>query len=143
MKIPKSSFLTLLKSFRLENCYASLTFTKPCDVSSYNVFHFLLLLVFQNKNLFRFLNSKRKGQAISKNTYYRFLNDTSFNWTKFILLLSVKVIDIFRTLTRSKRAKVFVLDDSVIKHNRSKAMELLVPVYNHVEYKYQEFTRTV
>ncbi|MCI8586743.1 MAG: hypothetical protein HFI92_12820, partial [Lachnospiraceae bacterium] len=47
--------------------------TKTCGISAYEVFQFLLLLVFQGKNLFRFLNSKRKDLAVSKNTYYRFL----------------------------------------------------------------------
>lgn len=62
--------------------------TKSCGVSAYEVFQFLLLLVFQGKNLFRFLNSKHKDQAVSKNTYYRFLNETSYNWGRFLLLLA-------------------------------------------------------
>lgn len=49
--------------------------TKSCGVSAYDVFQFLFLLVFQGKNLFRFLNSKHKNQAVSKKTYYRFLNE--------------------------------------------------------------------
>ena len=52
--------------------------------SFYEVFQFLLLLVFQNCNLYHFLNSKKKDTAFSKNTYYRFLNNASFNWVKFI-----------------------------------------------------------
>lgn len=46
---------------------------KACGIPAYEVFHFLLLLAFQKMNLFRFLNSKHKEQAVSKNTYYRFL----------------------------------------------------------------------
>ena len=84
--------------------------TKSCGISAYEVFQFLLLLVFQGKNLFRFLNSKRKDLAVSKNTYYRFLNDTSFNWTRFLLLLSAKVTNAFSALTRPERVKVLVLD---------------------------------
>ena len=96
------------------------------------------MLVFQGKNLFRFLNSKRKDQAVSKNTYYRFLNDTSFNWTGFILLLSAKVTCIFSALTRPERVKVLVLDDSVVKRNRNKSVEPLARVYDHVEHKFQK-----
>lgn len=40
--------------------------TKSCGISAYKVFQFLLLLAFQGMNLFRFLNSKRKDQAVSK-----------------------------------------------------------------------------
>lgn len=33
---------------------------------------------------------------------------------------------------------MLVLDDSVVKRNRSKAVELLARVYDHVEHKYQK-----
>lgn len=100
--------------------------------SFYEVFQFLLLLVFQNCNLFHFLNSKKQDTAFSKNTYYRFLNNTSFNWYKFITLLSSKVIAYFDTLTRPERVMCLVLDDSVIERSRSKKVELLSYVFNHV-----------
>ncbi len=76
---------------------------------AYEAFQFLLLLVFQGKNLFRFLNSKHKDQAVSKNAYYRFLNETSYNWNRFLLLLAARVIAIFDKLTRKERVKVLAL----------------------------------
>ncbi|MDY2752168.1 MAG: transposase [Blautia obeum] len=97
-----------------------------------------MLLVFQDKNLFRFLHSRRREQTVYKNTYYRFLNEPSFNWRKSLLLLAVKVTSAFSRLTRPERVKVLVLDDTVIKRNRSKAVELLARVYDHVEHKYQK-----
>lgn len=108
---------------------------KCCGVSAYEVFQFLLLLVFQGKNL---LDSKHKDQVLSKNTYYRFLNQESFNWTKFLLLLTAQVTTAFSSLTRPERIKVFILDDSVIKRNRSKSVELLARIYDHVEHKFQK-----
>ena len=95
----------------------------------------MLLLVFQGKNLFRFLNSKHKDQAVSKNMYYRFLNETSYNWYKFLLLLAAKVTSAFDALTRPERIKVLVLDDSIFSRNRSKAVELLARVYDHVSHQ--------
>ena len=112
--------------------------TKNCGISAYEVFQFLLLLVFQGKNLFRFLNSKHKDQAVSKNTYYRFLNEPSYNWKKFMLLLSARVVSAFDRLTRPERVKVLVLDDSVIARNRSKKVELLARVYDHVDHKFKK-----
>lgn len=109
---------------------------KNCGISVLEVFRFLLLLVFQNKNLYRFLESKHKEQAVSKNTYYRFLNEVSYNWNKFLLLLSTKVITEFSRLTKPNRVKVLILDDSVIARNRSKKVELLANVYDHVSHKY-------
>ena len=128
----QNQFSNAIKELQIGKLMRKSNITKSCGVSAYEVFQFLLLLVFQGRNLFRFLNSKRKEQAVSKNTYYRFLNDTSFNWTKFLLLLAAKVTSAFSRLTRPERVKVFVLDDSVIKRNRSKAVELLARVYDHV-----------
>ena len=134
----KNQFSNAIKELQIGKLMRKSNIAKSCGISAYEVFQFLLLLVFQGKNLFRFLNSKRKDLAVSKNTYYRFLNDFSFNWTKFLLLLSAKVTSAFSRLTRPERVKVFVLDDSVIKRNRSKAVELLARVYDHVEHKYQK-----
>lgn len=66
------------------------------------------------------------------------MNDTSYNWKKFLLLLAAKVISAFTMLTRPERIRVFVLDDSVVKRNRSKQVELLARVYDHVEHKFQK-----
>lgn len=127
-----------MKELQLRKMLRKSNITKSCGIPAYEVFQFLILLVFQGKNLFRFLNSKRRDQAVSKNTYYRFLNDTSFNWTRFLLLLAVKVTGTFSSLTRPERVRVLILDDTVIKRNRSKAVELLARVYDHVEHKYQK-----
>ncbi len=134
----QNEFSASIKELQIGKLLRKANITKNCGVPAFEVFQFLLLLVFQGKNLFRFLNSKHKDQAVSKNTYYRFLNDTSFNWTKFLLLLAAKVTGIFSTLTRPERVKVLVLDDSVVRRSRSKAVELLARVYDHAEHRYQK-----
>ena len=133
-----NKFSVALKELQIGKLLRKSNITKSCGVSAYEVFQFLLLLVFQGKNLFRFLNSKHKEQAVSKNTYYRFLNETSYNWSKFLLLLAVRVTSAFDSLTRPERVKVLILDDSVIKRNRSKSVELLARVYDHVEHRFQK-----
>lgn len=133
-----NQFFHALKELQIAKLLRRANITKTCGVSAYEVFQFLLLLVFQGKNLFRFLNSKHKEQAVSKNTYYRFLNEVSYNWSRFLMLLAVKVTSAFDRLTRPERVNVLILDDSVIKRNRSKKMELLARVYDHVEHKFQK-----
>ena len=133
----QNQFSNALKELQIGKLMRKSNIKKSCGVSAYEVFQFLLLLVFQGKNLFRFLNSKHKEQAVSKNTYYRFLNETSYNWSRFLMLLAVKVTAAFDALTRPERVKVLILDDSVIKRNRSKSVELLARVYDHVEHKFQ------
>ena len=135
---PQNQFSSALKELQIGKLMRKSNITKSCGVSAYEVFQFLLLLAFQGKNLFRFLNSKHKDQAVSKNTYYRFLNETSYNWSRFIMLLAIKVTSAFDSLTRSERVKVLILDDSVIKRNRSKTVELLARVFDHVEHKCQK-----
>ena len=133
----KDDFSKAIKELRIAKLLRRSNISKNCGISAFEVFQFLLLLVFQGKNLFRFLNSKHKDQAVSKNTYYRFLNEPSYNWGKFLLLLAVKVTTAFNLLTRPERVNVLILDDSVIKRNRSKSVELLARVYDHVEHKCQ------
>ena len=134
----KNDFSKAIKELQIGKLLRRSNISKNCGISAFEVFQFLLLLVFQGKNLFRFLNSKHKEQAVSKNTYYRFLNETSYNWSKFLLLLAVKVTTAFHSLTRPERVNVLILDDSVIKRNRSKSVELLARVYDHVEHKCQK-----
>ena len=134
----ENQFFHALKELQIAKLLRRANITKSCGVSAYEVFQFLLLLVFQGKNLFRFLNSKHKEQAVSKNTYYRFLNEVSYNWGRFLMLLAVKVTSAFDRLTRPDRVNVLILDDSVIKRNRSKKVELLARVYDHVEHKFQK-----
>ena len=134
----KDDFSKTIKELQIGKLLRRSNISKNCGISAFEVFQFLLLLVFQGKNLFRFLNSKHKDQAVSKNTYYRFLNETSYNWGKFLMLLAVKVTTAFHSLTRPERVNVLILDDSVIKRNRSKSVELLARVYDHVEHKCQK-----
>lgn len=134
----QNEFAKAISELKLGKLLRASNITKNCGVPAYEVFQFLLLLVFQGKNLFRFLNSKHKDKAVSKNTYYRFLNESSYNWKKFLLLLAARVISVFDRLTRPERVKVFILDDSVIKRNRSKKVELLARVFDHVEHKFQK-----
>ena len=134
----QNQFSNALKELQIGKLLRNANITKSCGVSAYEVFQFLLLLVFQGRNLFRFLNSKHKDQAVSRNTYYRFLNETSYNWSRFLLLLAAKVTSLFDSLTRPERVKVLVLDDSVVKRNRSKSVELLARVYDHVEHRFQK-----
>ena len=133
----KNEFSYAIKELKIGKLLRQSNITKSCGIPAFEVFQFLLLLVFQGKNLFRFLNSKHKDQAVSKNTYYRFLNETSYNLKKFLSFLAVKATTAFKRLTRPERVTAFVLDDSVIKRNRSKKVELLARIYDHTEHKYQ------
>jgi DNA-binding MurR/RpiR family transcriptional regulator len=50
---------------------------KKFGVSPVAVMRFIFSLVFTGKNLFRYLNSAESGDALGKDTVYRFLNSTT------------------------------------------------------------------
>ncbi len=100
--------------------------------TSFEIFQFLLLMVFQGCNLYRFLGSKKQDIACSKSTYHRFLSNEHYNWKRFILLLAARVTIFFDSLTNPGRFKALVLDDSVIARKRSKVVELLAFIHDHV-----------
>ena len=66
---------------------------KSYGVSSFYVFQILFQLVFHGKNLFRSLESKHAESLPSKDVFYRFLNETKYNWRRFYQSLSAKVVN--------------------------------------------------
>ena len=100
--------------------------------TAFEIFQFLLLIAFEGCNLYRFLGSRKRDIACSKSTYHRFLNECHYNWRRFVTKLASHVVSYFDSLTCESRFKAFVLDDSVIGRNRSKAVELLAFIFDHV-----------
>lgn len=105
----------------------------PCN----DLLQFLVMLAFTGKNLFRYLQSDAEAVPFAKDSIYRFLNDCHYNWRKFLLLLSSQIIRTrIVSLTSEKRVNVFIVDDSLFSRSRSKAVELLARVRDHVEHRY-------
>jgi hypothetical protein len=105
----------------------------PCK----DLLQFLVLLVFTGKNLWRYLDSDAGSAPFQKDAIYRFLNDCHYNWRKFLLFLSSKIIQTrIVPLTDEKRVNVFIIDDSLFSRSRSKAVELLAKVFDHVNGRY-------
>ena len=105
----------------------------PCK----DLLQFLVMLVFMGKNLWRYLDTDAGNSPFQKDTIYRFLNNCCNNWRKFLLLLSSQIIkNRIVHLTDEKRINVFIIDDSLFSRSRSKTVELLARVYDHVEHKY-------
>ena len=134
----QNQIFSVLKELQIAKLLYKSNIRKGCGLSVFEIFQRLVMLVFHGKNLFRSLESKHNDHTISKNAYYRFLSNPSFNWKKFLLLLAVRVTTALRKLTCKSRITVLVLDDSVLRRNRSKAVELLAKVYDHV---FHEFVR--
>lgn len=131
-----NQILLAMKELQIGRLLRQANVRKSCGVPVVALFQTLILLVFQGKNLFRFLHSEHTDCTISKNAFYRFLGNPSFNWHRFLLLLSARITRVFGSLTGSGRVKMLVLDDSVLPRNRSKSVELLARIYDHVSQQY-------
>ena len=116
----QNQIFSVLKELQIAKLLYKSNIRKGCGLSVFEIFQRLVMLVFHGKNLFRSLESKHNDHTISKNAYYRFLSNPSFNWKKFLLLLAVRVTTALRKLTCKSRITVLVLDDSVLRRNRSK-----------------------
>jgi hypothetical protein len=105
--------------------------SKSFGLSSLAIFQIVFSLVFEGKNWFRLLESQRGADLPSKDVVYRFLNQTTFAWRRFLQNLSLRTVLYFESLISSTRVRVFIVDDSVLSRNRSKKAELLARVFDH------------
>lgn len=111
-------------------------FGKEKGFSCLKIFQYIFMLVFTGKNFFRSLENS-ENSPFSKDVVYRFLNSSTFNWRKFLLLLSSTIIkNVIVHLTSKERVNVLVVDDSLYSRSRSKSVELLARVRDHVAHKY-------
>ena len=109
--------------------------TKSIGFSCGFLFQLIFCLIFENKNWFRMMESKKSTELPAKDAVYRFLNRSTFNWRRFLLSLSSHTIGKVSKLTRHDRPKVLILDDSAYDRNRSKQVELLARCFDHASQK--------
>ena len=97
---------------------------------------YLFCLAFRNISMYMDL-TLNKEPAFCKDTVYRLKNSERINWQRFTLLLSTSIIiGAVEGLTDESRRNALILDDSVYRRNRSKAVELLANVYDHANNEY-------
>jgi hypothetical protein len=109
--------------------------TKSFGFSCAYLFQLIFCLIFEHKNWFQSLESKKASDRPAKDTVYRFLNQSTFAWRRFLLLLSSFVVGNVSKLTDHHRPKVLILDDSSFYRNRSKHVELLARCFDHASQK--------
>lgn len=109
--------------------------TKGFGFSCAYLFQLLFCLIFEQKNWFRLLESKKSESLPGKDTIYRFLNYSKYNWRRFLLSLSASTISKVSRLTKNDRPKVLIVDDSAYERNRSKKVELLARCFDHASQK--------
>jgi len=109
---------------------------KEKGISPVAVFRVLVTLAFTGKNLCRTIEAGGSC-GMAKDTVYRFLNSVHTNWRRFLLLLSSRVIgQVLEPLTGTVNMKVLIADDTLYRRNRSKHVELLSRVFDHIDKRY-------
>ena len=111
-------------------------FYKDSGVPCVEIMKTLFTLAFTEKNLYRTLETSPDRITFRKNTAYRFLNSVSYNWSKFLSLLSTYAVDSLNKATSKDRVNVLIIDDSFYDRNRSKKVELLARVFDHTTHKF-------
>lgn len=100
------------------------------------IFQALFALVFSGKSLNRSLDPGGEDPLFAKDSCYRFLNSTSANWRRFLWLVAQRVIAFLEPMTGDQRVNVLIVDDSLYSRSRSKNVELLARVYDHVSHRF-------
>ena len=121
---------------KLSDILQKCNFYKEAGFSSGTVFKELFSLVFHGKNLYRSLTCQHESLPFRKNTAYRFLNSSRFNWERLLKLCTTKLVQEVDPLTAKDRQSVLVIDDSLLSRNRSKKVELLARVFDHTSHKF-------
>ena len=132
----QNRFSQIFSLFKVSQLLRQAGIRKSCGFSCFTVFQSLFQLVFQGRNLYQVLEGNQTDRLPGKDVFYRFLNEPQFNWRRFYQLLVLKVVNQLETLTSSKRVRVFIIDDSPFSRNRSKKVELLARVYDHVSHRF-------
>jgi len=84
----QSNIENFLNNFRINKKLRKSNFKKEKGYSCIQIFKTLFMLVFIGKNLFQFLESKGSEESPEKDSFYRFLNSSRYNWRKFLLMLA-------------------------------------------------------
>lgn len=127
---------TFFSNFSISRLMKKSNFYKEGGFQCVVVLKEIFGLIFSGKNLFRTLKMNPDDISFKKNTAYRFLNSSSFNWGRLLLLLVTRIIEGIDRLTSEDRASVLIVDDSLYDRSRSKKVELLSKVYDHTTHRF-------
>ncbi|WP_339371121.1 IS4 family transposase [Paenibacillus elgii] len=124
-------FSTMFATLKLGSLLRQAGIRKSFGLPALAVFQLIFTLVFQQRSWSRLLESSHRSSLPGKDVVYRFLNHPGFAWRRFFQMLSLKIVQHFESLTSATRVRAFIMDDSILKRNRCKKVELLARVHDH------------
>ena len=128
-----TEFIAFCKFVSLKNTLLNYCKFKTQGFHVFDIFKVLFFTVFKLRNFWRLSVSDNSSIPFARDTAYRFLNSPYHRWRFFLAKIAKSAVRFCSTLTSNDKRKVFVVDDSVYNKNRSKKLELLSRVYDHVD----------
>ena len=130
-----NTILKFFKKFGVGDAMARSNFYKEKGVKPIELLKYMVGLVFRHTNIY--LDTKYSKQTqMGKNTIYRFLSSTVYDWCKLLYLTAMNVIAFIIPLTSDNRKNVLIADDTLYSRSRSKKVDMLTKVYDHVTGKF-------
>ena len=130
-----SSFFS---TFGIGNLLCKCNAQKEKGIPVIDIFKYKLCNVFSNRSMYMQHKTGSFKETFSKNTFYRFLNNSKTNWMRFTTILSKKVADTVEPLTNEDRINAFVVDDSLFERTSCKKTELGSRIFDHTSMKYRK-----
>ena len=108
----KNPIYHTMQLLNIKSILKSANFVKKREgVSPYLVvLHFVYMLV-MNKKISTFIN--QSNDSLKKDTYYRLLQNSSYNWRKLLSLTNLKILKLLHKVQDSSAVKVLIIDDTV------------------------------
>jgi len=101
-----------MKILNIKTILKSSNFVKKREGASVYliVLHFVYMLV-MNKKIATFMHQSE--ESLKKDSYYRLLQDSRYNWRKLLSLSTLKMLKLLHPLQDASQIKVLILDDTV------------------------------
>ncbi len=124
--------------FHLSSALKAANAYKTKGIPVIEIYQYLFLLIFSNRSMYMNMLTGRNTPTFAKDTVYRFMKMIHINWIRFTSVLCSRIIrDAILPLNDENRVNVLIIDDSMFERNRSKKVELLAKVYDHVKHAYR------
>jgi len=108
----KNPIFQTMQLLNIKSILKNANFVKKREgVSPYLVvLHFVYMLV-MNKKISTFMN--QSNDSLKKDTYYRLLQNSSYNWRKLLSLTNLKILKLLHKVQDASSVKVLIIDDTV------------------------------
>ena len=123
--------------YKVRNLLKACCAEKQKGHSAFEIFRYLLCLVFCDRSMYMQIMTGRYSEAFGKNTVYRFLNSVRTNWERLTCLLSARIINgSIRELTGDDRQDVFIIESFTSSAGKGVLRILITAECNENDYRH-------